>query len=49
MELATGGGSNASAFGGTGRGVADEREKGAPGTELTEWKRGGMAGVWVIN
>ncbi len=49
MELATGGGSSASAFGGTGRGVVEEREKGAPGTELTEWKRGGMAGVWVIN
>ncbi len=49
MELAMGGGSSASAFGGTGRGVAEEREKGAPGTELTAWKRGGMAGVWVIN
>ncbi len=49
MELATGGGSNASAFGGTGRGVAEEREKGAPGIERMAWKRGGMAGVWVIN
>ncbi len=49
MELATGGGSNASAFGGTGRGVAEERENGAPGAELGEGKRGGMAGVWVIN
>ncbi len=47
MELATGGGSSASAFGGMGRGEAVEREKGAPGTELTAWKRGGMAGVWV--
>ncbi len=32
-----------------GRGEAVEREKGAPGTELTAWKRGGMAGVWVDN
>ncbi len=36
MELATGGGSNASAFGGTGNGVAEEREKGA-GRE-GEWR-----------
>ncbi len=49
MELAMGGGSNASAFGGTGRGVAEERENGALGAELREGKRGGMAGVWAIN
>ncbi len=44
MELATGGGSSASAFGGMGRGEAVEREKGAPGTELTAWKRG----EWLV-
>ncbi len=26
---------------------AVEREKGAPGMELTAWEGGGMAGVWV--
>ncbi len=45
MELATGGGSSASAFGGMGRGEVVEREKGAPGTELTAWKRGGE---WLV-
>ncbi len=45
MELATGGGSNASAFGGMGRGVLEERENGALGAEQREGKRGGMAGA----
>ncbi len=47
MELATGGGSSASAFGGMGRDEAVEREKGAPGMEVTAWEGGGMAGIWV--
>ncbi len=47
MELATGGGSSASAFGGMGRDEAVEREKGAPGMEVTAWERGGMADIWV--
>ncbi len=42
MELATGGWFPVLvAFGGMVRGEAVEREKGAPGTELTAWKRGG--------
>ncbi len=52
MELATGGGSSASAFGGMGRGEAVEREKGGSGDgadcveERGEWLVfGSMIGV----
>ncbi len=42
MELATGGGSNASAFGCMSR---EERVNGALGAEQREGKRGGMVGA----
>ncbi len=32
---------------GWGRDEAVEREKGAPGMEVTAWEGGGMADIWV--